>query len=541
MRRRIVSGTSRRVGPGLWATLCLAGWCHGQITGPSSSLPPFLVPIDPDVQTVALLTVGDSVNARPDGSAYRLAGIPDGLGALDNGDGTFTLLVNHEISSSLGIPRAHGGRGAFVSEWTIDVASLAVLHGEDLIRSVFVWSTSSGTWVPSPAENFSRFCSADLPGVSAFFDATSGLGTTERIFLNGEETGSNGRAFAHIVTGPNAGTSYQLARLGRLSFENAVPAPHSGTTTVVIGLEDATGGELYVYVGSKTASGNEIERAGLANGALYGLRVVGLPVEDVATGLGGVSSRRFELVGFGDVSAWSGSQLESQSVANQVTAFQRPEDGHWDPRNPNDFYWVTTGSSAPGRLWRLRFDDITQPTLGGTIELLLDGTQGIDHPDNVVVDRAGHVLIQEDRGSSALLARVWIYDILTGQLTRLARANPDFFRTSGSNFLTTNEESSGIIEARDLLGPGWFLLTMQAHVSANDAELVERGQLLAMFVPQAVTCTGDLDADGDIDASDLESLLSSFGGGPGGDLSGDGTTDLTDLSLLLSVFGSTCQ
>ncbi len=45
-----------------------------------------------------ILTVGDSVNTKLDGvSPYRMVGIPDGLGAYDNGDGTFTVLMNHEL------------------------------------------------------------------------------------------------------------------------------------------------------------------------------------------------------------------------------------------------------------------------------------------------------------------------------------------------------------------------------------------------------------------------------------------------------------
>ena len=67
-----------------------------------------------DVYTESLLTVGDGVDG------YRMAGIPDGLGAFDNGDGTFTVLINHEIRDTLGVARAHGATGSFVSEWVFD-------------------------------------------------------------------------------------------------------------------------------------------------------------------------------------------------------------------------------------------------------------------------------------------------------------------------------------------------------------------------------------------------------------------------------------
>ena len=88
--------------------------------------------------TVSVFTVGDSVNFKPDGvTPYRMVGIADGLGALDNGDGTFTLVMNHEIGGSisggvitpLGVAREHGNAGAFVSRWTIDKDTLGGARG----------------------------------------------------------------------------------------------------------------------------------------------------------------------------------------------------------------------------------------------------------------------------------------------------------------------------------------------------------------------------------------------------------------------------
>ena len=37
------------------------------------------------------------------GGSYRMAGIPDGLGAFDNGDGTLTVLMNQELPNTAGI------------------------------------------------------------------------------------------------------------------------------------------------------------------------------------------------------------------------------------------------------------------------------------------------------------------------------------------------------------------------------------------------------------------------------------------------------
>src|SRR5688572_8670756 len=78
---------------------------------------PYLVPTAPGVEIKPLITVGDSV--RETGSrrgTYPMVGIPDGLGAYDNGDGTFTVLMNHELRPDCGAVRDHGSKGAFVSK-----------------------------------------------------------------------------------------------------------------------------------------------------------------------------------------------------------------------------------------------------------------------------------------------------------------------------------------------------------------------------------------------------------------------------------------
>lgn len=117
------------------------------IKGPSSSQTPYVIPTGPGV-AVSILTVGDSVNNKPDGTPYRLVGVPDGLGAFDNGDGTFTLLVNHELRETAGAVRAHGAKGAFVSKWVIEKGTLRVVHGEDLIQYVSTWNPSAGAYNP---------------------------------------------------------------------------------------------------------------------------------------------------------------------------------------------------------------------------------------------------------------------------------------------------------------------------------------------------------------------------------------------------------
>jgi hypothetical protein len=512
----------------------------GTETGPSSSASPYVVNVPESVDVISILTVGDSVNTKPDAQApYRMVGIPDGLGAYDNHDGTFTVLMNHELGAGSGVTRLHGFAGAFVSSWIVRKSDLAVLHGGDLAKRVLEWSAASASHVPA-TRAIGRLCSADLPASSAFYNRATGKGYSGRIFMNGEEIGAEGRAFAHIATGPGAGISYELPYLGKFSWENSVASPYEQDRTVVIGMDDSTPGQVYVYVGEKRAEGTEIQKAGLHGGALFGVKVDGFALEDVASaptrGPGIPSGTRFSLHAFGDVSAMTGAQLQAASVANGVTEFLRPEDGAWNTRNPNVFYFVTTdrydttkdgsGGTTPARprLHRLTFDDIRQPELGGRYDQLLDGTGPYQMFDNITVDADGNLMLQEDIGNQAQSGRIWKFYPRSGRLVEIARHDPARFGDRNGTVVppptppfNSDEESSGVIEITHLLrSPGrggdwerfqpgedqddefdahlpwakrglrYYLGVTQAHYPAGDPELVEGGQLFLLAVPKNV-------------------------------------------------------
>jgi Alkaline phosphatase PhoX len=457
--------------------------------GPSSSQSPYLVRTVPGFITKSVLTTGDSVGG------YRMAGIPDGLGAFDNGDGTFTVLMNHEIASNLGVVRAHGAAGAFVSKWVVDTNTLQVLHGEDLIKKIFSWDGTQWVQIPSgsPLLAIGRLCSADLPAPSALFDAASGLGTHERIFMDGEEVGDEGRAFGTVVTGPDAGSAYNLGALGRFSWENSLAKPDAGVATVVAGLDDSTPGQVYFYVGSKQATGNEVEKAGLTGGTLFGLKIDGVPTETNGTTVP-AGGAHFSLVSLGDVTNLTGAQLQAATVASGASNMNRPEDGSWDPSDPRNFYFNTTAAfNGISRIWKLRFDDPANVLAGGVATIAVasppfDPTtpnseqSGPRMLDNMTVNTRGQVISLEDVGNNAYLGGVYQYDPSTGGLARIAEHDPDRFAVGGSAFITQDEESSGVIPA-PFLGSGMYLIDVQSHKASSDPELVEGGQLLVLQIP----------------------------------------------------------
>jgi hypothetical protein len=455
-----------------------------------------------------------------------MAGIPDGLGAYENGDRTITVLMNHEIAAGKGAMRAHGGTGAFVSRWAINKDTLQVLSGRDFVdaqHKLNLWI--DGAWKSGDASvgkllNIGRLCSADLAPISAFYSAASQKGYNGLLFLAGEEAGNANanRAFAFVTADD---TAYELPAFGfgkpndkadpPPSWENLVAHPGTGDKTVVMAMSDGGTNQTYVYIGAKQAAGSPVQKAGLADGRLFSLLVPGIGAEDRDTNIGVAKS----MLGKGE-----GKRI-ALALPNKGTSFLRPEDGAWDRRNPNVFYFVTTdrnnfaadGSVREGqdvaqigrsRLWAVTFDDVTRIATDGTptarIEMLLDGTEGGDMFDNIAVDRSGVIYLCEDPGNSRHNGKIWTYDTQTGTLASIMKFDPAKFGDLVDKSYTPpvtpfvdDKETSGVIDVADLFGDAaWFragskalLVVVQAHFTydANDkvgAELVEGGQLLLL-------------------------------------------------------------
>lgn len=539
------------------STFLLASTAVAQVTqSPSSSATPYVRPVagGAALSVVSILTIGDSVNFRADGvTPYRMAGIPDGMDAYDNGDGTMTLFVNHEHTTTAnGINHAHQPAetvgGSYVSRWIVKTTPgadfLRVTNGQDLMTSIATSTNGGGSLT-----NFSRFCSADLAQQSAFYNAATGLGTTERVFITGEESGSNGRMLA---IGAVERKGYELPAFTPLlgGWETGCARPYASDTTLVMGNSDGGANRVFMYLGTKLATGNVAEKAGLLNGVGYGVQVQ-------------VDSVNFSTENRALCFATSGAPRYSATFTFAAggtaagTTFLRPEDGAFDPSNPADFYFVTTDrvdniedggtQSASSRLYRLRFSDVNNPLAGGTIDALLDGTDIMNMGDNLCVfnDIQGgmRVIIQEDSGNSSHNAKTLLYTVATDTLEIILESDRarfgDINGVAAVAPFNQDEESSGVIDARDTLGLGWFIGNMQAHY-AQPGELVEGGQIYAFYAPAAVGSCG-LDVaqplNGVIGGEDLSAMLGQWGVSGSGDVSRDGKVDGRDLADLLGGWG----
>lgn len=488
--------------------------------GPSTTRPPYLNSVDQGVSSTSILTAGEAVGD------YRWVGLPDGLGAYDSGKGTFTVLVNHEIAAPNGIVRAHGGNGAFVSELVINKKTLQVMSGADLIQTVYNWDAATQAPATTPSViNFSRFCAAELANESAFYNSKTKRGSKARLFLNGEEGGATGYAMAHVATGPSKGNSYVLGKFnpatdGSLGtavggWENLVANPKSGDKTVVVGLNDG-GTQLMensvaVYIGNKAKVGNEVEKAGLTNGATKFIKVTGF-ADNLGTTIDELSDLTTRTTGITSGTPFTLSDSE-------VTTFSRPEDGAWSA-DGKSFYFVTTdrldktdltGQTQVGgtRLWKLNFN---AAFTGGTIDVVIDSSTmpngiGATKPnmwDNISVNADGTITLLEDVGNSEHNGKVWQFNPKTKSLKVLTKFDPALFGdidsvsglyTAGTH--TKDEETSGVIDVTNLLdrhdGKQYSLLVVQDHasaaslqaigameLSANPTEIYQGGQLLLL-------------------------------------------------------------
>lgn len=490
-----------------------AGHAFAQSTGPSTASTPYVVPSLPGYETISVLTT-DNTGATPDdvvpkvgGGTYGLDGIPDGLGAFDNGDGTFTLVMNHELGNTAGVIRAHGASGAYLSKFVIDKNTLQVISGEDLMKQVYGWNVALQQSNATPITiALNRFCSGDLPAVSAYYNSATDLGTTARIYMHGEEGGATGWQLATVVTGPDTGKSYILGKFNLVSngsglpgvgaWENALACPYPQDKTIVIGNNDGGTGlmtnALSVYVGTKQATGSEVDKAGLTNGTMKFVNVTGNPVEIVDN-----TSRATNIV--------NGTRFTLSGTAS--TTFSRPEDGAWNPLNPKEYYFVTTdrldqASDGLGaqigqtRLWRLTFDDLANPDLGGKIDLLINGRtvggEKVNMFDNIAVnEKTGVIMILEDVGGAAHNGKLWDYDPATDTLFRVAKHDPARFGdvlVAATAPYNNDEEMSGIIDITSIMAgsskhkgnpnEAWYISSDQAHYTSGiTTSQVEGGQL----------------------------------------------------------------
>jgi hypothetical protein len=478
---------------------------------PYAGAPAYLIPVQSRARIQPLVTVGQRLPHTGNPSeTFRFVGIPDGLGLYAVRPDTAILLVNHEWPKDSGRAAGPLPAGARVTELRIAVGPKPqtaprahVVSGRWAIESVYTGEPP--VRVDPVTGGMAKLCSAFLADERVGFD--------RRIFLNGEESagkknfdGRGGEAWALV-----GGRAYAIPRMGRAEWEDIVVAPFTGAQTVAFGLEDGPDegdglhSQLYMHLGTKQpGDADPLAANGLRGGALYALAS-----DDAAH----ASEATFHVHGDSIHVHWvpvpwegTDAGLDSAATAAHAFGFVRIEDGACDPVARGNLYFVTTGKlpranqppscNERGRIYRLHFNPV-DPMAGGTLTLLLDGSDGLVAPDNVDVNRHGELAIEEDPGHDMHAlglerdASIWIYDIAPRKLRRVAEMNrkPAVRHALAADPANRDEakddgpglwESSGIVDAEAILGRGSWICDVQAHslrIAPSD-ETVQGGQLL---------------------------------------------------------------
>ena len=473
------------------------------------------------LQISSLITNGEVTNGLQDGSSvFAPVGIFDGLGAYDNLDGTYSLLVNHELGNSNGYQyrvQVKAGSAAATTETVTGARISRFVVAKDIdsnatngYQSRVLAGGIAYDQVISPDASFSlgsginRFCSANLIPVGQF----GGRGFENSLYLAGEETG-NGRFFA---LDPSGAKLYHVPAFGLGGWEAATAVDTGHDNTVAVLLFDDTSGTpnyLYLWVGSKSAGSSDLlERNGIAanSGSLYAWKADA--IANNPAGVAGVALNS-DISG-GWVSLGTGSQVAAlttaaalRSLANSAGAmqFSRIEDGDVNPITGKQVAFTTTGGSGLDVYGNTQILDLAssfgtdgQLATGANTSLRvvadadrLTGTArqtGIRNPDGLAWSANGYLYVQEDR---ALLngtadgrfgseeASIWKVDSITGDAVRWAQidrsAVPTVYgQTDSAPTDIGNWESSGILDVSSLYGAAagsYFLADVQAHNLSN--------------------------------------------------------------------------
>jgi hypothetical protein len=497
-------------------------------TGFKTSQPAMITPVAPGVAVEPIINVGESVGG------YTFDSIPDGisLAALhggqnhklkEHGGHDVALWVNHELSLvpfPIRTPPAlteSDEKNAELSELILDGDSGGVLSGRFVI--------------PSSA-NYQRFCSNFL--------ATKKHGFEFPLVLTNEEASDfvnrTGTAFPPIAGAEQAGVvvaynpltgAYKsIYSMGRMNHENAVALPGYHHPVVLTGDDtfSAPSSQLFLY------QANNAHALWDDHGTLYAFRSDNPAVNDYGD-LSGSQSASGTFIPVPDAIA-RGDQtgLENWSNANNVFQFIRVEDlayGRTKEHGDRVVYFADTGEpravpdAATGRLRRAAAGTMGPYPNGRIFKLVLDrkdplkveslsilidgdvrGAAGagdvslIHQPDNVETTKRS-LLFQEDPGTqnqyaptntAGTTARIWRYDFKDKTLEVVARVNQaqDPAAQQGA------WESSGIIDAQNVFGKGWFLTNVQAHTIWIHQVTVgftvfktEAGQLSLIRIPGA--------------------------------------------------------
>lgn len=423
------------------------------IEGQDRNCPDNLPPSDsilkkmPGFENVTVKTLMTSESVLPLSPDFIYGSGADGAGLLPDGDGGYYLINN--IEADYAIARIRLDR------------DLMPIHGEYILNADATANTAqcSGTLITPEVHGFGP------------------------LYLSGGEWGGSMNfvfAVDPFKKAEDAGMAKTLNAMGQWTIENAVPLhknAYPGKTVVFIGDDHShnsiPSGQLAMYVGAQ---------GDLETGKLYGLKVTssGINYEmDMKEGM----TYNAEFV---ELTEKGFNELDAECKAKGVMGFSRLEDIDWrrgSPANNREIYMAVTGRKGAalagkgtfyGRVYKVVLNE-NDPTGAAKIECVLDGdiltgkAKAFHSPDNILVTE-NYAYIQEDPNGypdtpdKKHFARVYQYNLKTGELKDVFEANQEVAARMGYGPANDMWEISGMIDVSDETGiPDAFLIMTQNH------------------------------------------------------------------------------
>ena len=503
--------------------------------------PSMIAPVAPGATVKPIITTGDTVGD------FVFESIPDGIQIERvNGWGTFDILVNHE-NSLVPFPATRSDfTNALLDRIRLHQRSAGVLRGDVVIPHEAGYQRFCSNFIARRKHGFER------PILFTNEEARDIVRRTAQSWVPGltlESDPSAEQAGVVVAYDVKSREYRSIYGMGRHNHENSVAVPGYGYPVVLSGDDtfDAPASQLYLYTAESAAAVWD------DRGSLYAFRSDDPAINDYGDlTVGGSVSGRFIPVpraiatgkkpdgtdvraadfgyppppsGIPDGPQWV---LEHWSNLNNVFQFIHIEDTAYDRVEPRIQYIADTGepralpdatttrlrrgpsgTAGPypnGRIFKLVLS-ASDPLEVESLSIVVDADAlpagavgGLHNPDNLETT-ARSLLIQEDPGAQNQYAlpeepgkrnaAIWRYDLRTGALEIVALVDQSSDPT-GQRLGAW--ESSGIVDASRVFGPGAFLLDVQAHgweIAEQPSPFPpaiskrENGQLLLLRIPGA--------------------------------------------------------
>ncbi len=414
------------LGAALWACTDHTDPDTSGVVLQNHSATPVLLKKQAGFENLELFSLIGSDDVLPQSPDFVFGGSADGSGLLNNADGTFSMLINHEDNFA-------------VSRITLD-KTFKPVKGEYILNS------DGGQY---------RLCSATMATPKEH-----GFGP---VYLTCGESSEESQIHAldpYSMPGA-ASTSRTKSSLGRQNAEQALPLPktaYAGKTIIVVGDDDSgtNGGQLFLYMSDQVGD--------LDNGSYYTMRRKDLNQREMDMKEG--QKYAVEFVKIDGQKTLTGRQMNQKVDADlKSIKFGRVEDVDYRKDGiGRELYFNVTGQNNTGvnadysrtkygRTYRLVLDAANP--LNGQLEVILDGddrngkAKTFQDVDNICVTK-NYVYVQEDPngyGDETHDSYIYQYNIATGELKVVFEL--DHQRTAANKEkYNQNETATQYVESR---------------------------------------------------------------------------------------------